>query len=243
MEFVLPCMTYDLLVIWWRRKVNYVNNSYPYAKIYSCKRSKSKYCVVRYTMPNMLLFAAGTQFLFKYYWLRERGYVSIIDIEYTESFGKGKIGENNIWDSCFEQPILTRKLRDEAYVIACGEGFNPPDDTRICKDLNNDEADHFIHVKEENFREYYKKAKIYVSPFWKIRNDIMMEYEEGIGKNYVIIRCWVFFCERIFLKTHRLLMSVKQKQYMRIIHYYHCLKKLWKLLKKNVHNGILIYFF
>lgn len=180
-ERILPSAPYDRLIIWWRRKVNGIKESYPYAKVYSHKKSKYKYCVVRYTIPTMSIFAAGIQFLFKYYWLVNRGYVPIIDIEYTYSYKQGRLGENNIWDMCFEQPIPAKNLVNQPYVICIGEGFNPPNDPRLCMDLNGDEKDHFIHVRKENFKEYYAKAKKYVEPLWQIRDNILKEYDDEIG--------------------------------------------------------------
>ena len=179
-EKILPCTTFDRLLIERRRKINKVTENYPYAGFLSKKESDKKYCIVRYSMPTFALFAAGIQYVFCYHQLAKRGYIPIIDIEYTYSFRQGRIGESNIWDACFMQPVTAKEAALQPYVLVAGELFSYSDDPSICLDLNEDITDHFIHVKKENFRAYYAKAKKYVEPIWQVKDEILSELDEEI---------------------------------------------------------------
>lgn len=179
-EMVLPNTTFDRLLIERRRRVNKVKGCYPEAVFVSKKRTDKKYCIVRYERPTFDLLAAGVQYLFCYYQLAERGYIPILDIEYKYSFRQGRIGEYNIWDECFEQPISAKEASGQQYVLATGSLFTYADDPHICLDLNGNVEDHFIHVRKDDFRSYYAKANEYVRPIWKVRKDLLEELDEEI---------------------------------------------------------------
>lgn len=179
-EKMLPPTTFDRLLIERRRRLNKVTGYYPEAVFFSKEKSEKKYCVVRYTCPTFALMAAGIQYVFCYHQLVERGYIPLIDIEYAYSYRQGRLGEINIWDLCFEQPIPVKEAADQAYVLAAGRLFSYSDDSRVCFDINGDVSDHFIHVRKENFREYYAKVKKYVDPIWKVKPEIIMELEEKV---------------------------------------------------------------
>lgn len=177
---ILPCTTFDRLLIERRRRINKVTENYPYATFLSKKRSDKKYCIVRYSMPTFALMAAGIQYVFCYYQLVKRGYIPIIDIEPTYSFRQGRIGEFNIWDECFKQPITAKEAALQPYVLVTGQLYSYSDDPVICLDLNDNITDHFIHVRKDNFREYYAKAKKYVEPIWQVKEEILTELDEEI---------------------------------------------------------------
>lgn len=180
LEFVFPKPVFDRIIIGWRRRVHKVIGYYPEAVFFSKRKSDKKYCIVRYARPTFDLLAAGVQYLFCYYQLAERGYIPILDIEYKHSFRQGRIGEYNIWDECFEQPISAKEASTQQYVLATGYLFAYADDPHICLDLNGDSEDHFIHVRKDDFRNYYAKANEYVRPIWKVRKDLLAELDEEI---------------------------------------------------------------
>lgn len=175
---VLQPTTFDRLLIERRRRVNKVTRYYPEAVFFSKGKSNKKYCVVRYIWPDFGLMAAGIQYVFCYHQLLKRGYIPLIDIEYEYSYEKGRLGESNIWDLCFEQSIPVQEVESEAYVLATGWLFSYSDDPEVCLGINDDVKDHFIHVRRENFREYYKKAKKYVEPIWRIKPELIEELEK-----------------------------------------------------------------
>lgn len=179
-EKILPYTAVDQLLIERRRRINKITEYYPYAAFFSKKRSDKKYCIVRYTAPQMELMAAGIQYIFCYYRLAARGYIPIIDIEYAYSYKQGRLGEANIWDVCFKQPITAKEAARQPYVLAAGELFSYSDDTQISLELNEDRRDHFVHVRKEHFREYYAKAKKYTDPIWRVKDELTEELDRQI---------------------------------------------------------------
>lgn len=197
---VLSPTTFDRLLIERRRRLNNVKGYYPEAVFISKENSETKYCVVRYTAPTFALMAAGIQYVFCYHQLRERGYIPLIDIEYAYSYKQGKLGENNIWDLCFEQPITVKEAVQKPYVLATGNLFSYSDDSKVCQDINGDKEDHFIHVRKENFREYYSKAKKYIEPIWKIKPELVTEFEEKVWNKVKGSRVLGIFLRENFTK-------------------------------------------
>lgn len=177
---IVPSTTLDRLVIERRRRINKITGYYPHAFFLAKEKSDKKYCVVRYSFPNMALIAAGIQYIFCYHQLAERGYIPIIDIENDFSFKQGRVGEHNIWDVCFKQPISAEEAAKKPYVLVTGELFSYSDDPRICLDLNGDSEDHYVHVRKKNFREYYAKANKYTEPIWQVKDEILAELDEEI---------------------------------------------------------------
>ncbi len=180
LERVLSYSTFDRILIERRRRINKVKGFYPEAVFFSKKKSDKKYCIVRYTRPTFDLMAAGIQYVFCYHRLAARGYIPILDIEYAYTYRQGRIGEYNIWDECFKQPVLAKEAAVQPYVLATGYLFSYSDDPIICLNLNNDAEDHFIHVKRENFRDYYAKAQKYVEPIWQVKDELIEELDNEV---------------------------------------------------------------
>lgn len=180
-EKILPPIAFDRCLLEWRRCVNHIDEYYPWAVFFSKKKAKEKYCVVRYTMPEMGLMAAGIQYVFVANWLKKRGYIPLIDIEYAYSYKQGRLGEDNSWDICFKQPITVREAVKAPYVLATGIGFSGKNDIKICNELNGDEMDHFIHTKKKDYRKYYAVAHKYAAPLWQIRDEIIEDCNCEIG--------------------------------------------------------------
>lgn len=178
---ILPPTVYDRIVIWWRRKINKVTGYYPEAFYFSKKKDKNKYCVVRYSIPTYALMAAGIQYIFCYYKLCDKGYIPVLDLECEYSYEQGRIGELGIWDSCFEQSITAKDAIKQKYVLATGNMYDYSGDKRIAKWLNGDTQDHFLHVKKDNYKEYYAKAKKLTEPIWKVKDTIIAELEKEVG--------------------------------------------------------------
>lgn len=210
-EKILPGTTFDRLLIERRRRINKVTESYPYAQFYSKKKSDTKYCVVRYTMPTFGLMAAGIQYIFIYYELVERGYVPIIDIEYAYSYKQGKIGENNIWDKCFEQPIEAKNAVKQPYVLATGWGFPYSHNPKVCLAINGDENDHFLHVRKENYKKYYAEAKRYTEPIWQMKKELCIELDEEIGNKLNGHRVLGVFLREKFSKDVNIVDDIEKK--------------------------------
>lgn len=198
-KMLLP-ITFDRLLIERRRRINKVTGYYPEAVFFSKMKSDKKYCVVRYARPTFALMAAGIQYIFCYHQLVERGYIPLIDIEFVYSYKQGRLGENNIWDLCFEQPITVKEAVEQPYVLAAGSFFSCTDDPEICLDINDNVKDHFIHVRKDNFREYYAKVKKYVDPIWKVKPEIIEEVEKNVWSKVKGFRVLGVFLRENFTK-------------------------------------------
>ncbi len=180
-ELLLSPAAFDRWTIERNRRGNRVKEYYPFAYVFAKGKSKEKYCVVRFSKSTFNLLAAGIQYVFWYHWLKERGYIPVIDIEYPYSYKQGRLGEANMWDWCFEQQITAKDAMTQKYVIATGYGFSPPDERKACLELNGDATDHFIHTRKENWREYYAAANRYVEPIWQLNETFKKEYARRIG--------------------------------------------------------------
>lgn len=180
LDKLIPQTKLDEFLIERRRRLNNVTGYYPHAFFLSKKRADKKYCVVRYSIPNFALLAAGIQYLFCYHQLVEKGYTPIIDIEYTYSFKQGKIGEHNIWDACFKQAIPAKEAMKQPYVLATGELFSYSNDPKLCLEINKDIEDHYIHVKKEDFRNYYSNIQKYAEPIWQVKDELLSELDNEV---------------------------------------------------------------
>ena len=85
-----------------------VSYDYPYF-IAKSKGAKEKYCIFRYSMPTYGILAAGVQFLFAASWARKRGMIPLLDIELAYDFETNQLGESNLWDFFFEQPVTVKE--------------------------------------------------------------------------------------------------------------------------------------
>lgn len=181
LEQILPSTQFDRLLICWRRRVNKIQEYYPQAFLLSKKKSTKKYCVVRYSIPEYGIMAAGIQYIFYYYKLLDRGYVPIMDLECEYSYKQRRIGEHGVWDLCFEQAITAQQAMHENYVLVTGKLFECIPDECIAEWLNGDSNDHFLHTRKDDFREYYAKAKKIVEPIWQVKKSILEELNDEIG--------------------------------------------------------------
>ena len=77
----MPLIVLDSILIKRRRRINNVTGFYPEVVYLSKKKSKDKYCVVRFPAGKFMLMAAGVQYIFCYYYLRRRGDIPILNIE------------------------------------------------------------------------------------------------------------------------------------------------------------------
>lgn len=169
----------DKILIEMQRSIHKIEKYYPYA--YCNVENRKKYCVIRFTRPDFETFAAGIQYMFYYHSLVKQGYVPVIDMEYAYSYKQGRIGEFNIWDICFEQNVTAEEVNNKDFVIVTGDMFPETFDKRLCKEINKNKFDHWVHVSRDNYKEYYKIVKQYVDPIWKVKKEIINELKEEIG--------------------------------------------------------------
>lgn len=182
MGFFMEMPEVDSIVIRAQRYLHRITSCYPYAYCrIKNKKAKDKYCVVRFSRPQFEMFAAGIQYIFAYYELMGRGYIPVIDMEYEYSYKHGVIGEFNIWDSCFQQTVTAKDANKGEFIVMTGDIFPDLYSKKLCKKINGDKFDHWVHLYKDNYKEYYRNVNKYIQPIWNIKKEIICELDEEIG--------------------------------------------------------------
>lgn len=167
-----------------------INTSYDYPYFIAKKKgAKERYCIFRYSIPTYGIFAAGVQFLFAASWAEKRGMIPLLDYELGYDFERNHLGGNNLWDAFFKQPVRVKEALGKDWVLV--ESFNSrglhfhPFDLKINQKWN----DYALHMRLENWREYYKKVQPYVNKVWGLHEHVLRNFDEacttniGDGKN------------------------------------------------------------
>lgn len=178
LEKVLPYEEYAIIRsrYCWLTTPKEWKNKYKFSYFLSKRpEAQKKYCILRLQMPQYALFAAGIQYIFMYDWAASRGYTPLLDIEYGYNFQRYMLGEDNVWEYCFEQSIKVKDAIKKEWVlvedIGVGEKYRP----EICEDINGKVDDRFIHVVKEGWREYYKKVNQYIQKTWVFKKHFLEE--------------------------------------------------------------------
>ena len=144
--------------------------------------AEKKYCVFRLVFPSFALFAAANAYIFMYEWALSKGFIPIMDMEYMYSFRQGRIGEDNKWEYCFQQPINAKEVDKQNYVIVRRVGLRKNSLLkRTCMDINGKEDDMYIHVTENDWRKYYANINKYVKKCWVFKQEILDDFEKEYG--------------------------------------------------------------
>lgn len=136
------------------------------------KDAKEKYVIFRYDIRTYLVFAAGRNYLFAYQWAKKHNMIPLIDMEWEYEFEHFRIGEDNLWDYFFEQPITVKEAISKDWVLiqslnARGLKLHPYD--RL---YNGKKNDYFIRLADENWREYYQKIYPAIKECWKLNSEM-----------------------------------------------------------------------
>lgn len=140
--------------------------------------AKEKYCVFRIEYPNWSLFSVACQYIFMCEWALNKGFIPLVDLEYQYNFDQHKIGEDNVWEYCFQQPISMSQVKEKEYVYlhSCYQYDNVYLE-KTCKDINGKKDDVYIHITQENWRKYYSNINKYVKKYWVFKQAIWDEFE------------------------------------------------------------------
>lgn len=142
-------------------------------------RAKEKYCIFRFNI-GIGVCAIVRQYIFLCEWAEKKGLIPIIDHETMYEFSKGQLGTDNRWEYVFEQPLSIRKVLEQEWVLV--EEMNPHCCLReTCQAVNGDENDDFLHLKRDNWREYYKNAGAYYRKWIKWKPELAAAYEKNYG--------------------------------------------------------------
>ncbi len=206
-EKLLPYNAYRYLVFRWK-KVKLCGKEYPYQEEFFAKYrpfSRKTYCVIRIDATAHALFTAAKRYIFAAEYARSKGMYPIMDLEFYSEFPKGVLKGDNLWEDVFYQKKNRDILNENATIIVTGidEGAGWSS-TMTCMDVNGNPSDPNIHVKEENWRSYYKNIYKYVRKNLKfnqlIINEVGLKYIELLqgGKSVLGIAMREMFSQEFF---------------------------------------------
>lgn len=173
---------YKSLEICCRKTVNRdQDNAYRFAYFVKRKRSKKKYCIFRFQLPDYMTFAAGIQYIFAYEYARSKGFIPVIDMEWEYCFHQYELGKDNAWEYCFNQPVSVEEALKKDYVLVETLGMPGTWLDQMCLDINGRKGDHWIHATQNNWREYYAKVNQYIQKSWTFKPELINEYQTKYG--------------------------------------------------------------
>ena len=179
LEKKLQYDTYKSIRIWYehlttRDKKHLYRAAYFHKKK---KNAKEKYCIIRLQAPGLMTFAAAIQYIFVYEWAKNKGYIPVLDLEFEYNYMHNRLGEDNVWEYTFEQPISVKEALQKDWVLV--ESINVGDKwlPQTCLDINGKADDHYLHAVQDNWRNYYRKVHQYIEPIWTFKEDILDKYK------------------------------------------------------------------
>lgn len=143
------------------------------------QKAKEKYCIFRGCKPGYGLFAAGLQYIFAYEFAKSKGYIPLLDLEYTYDFQQYNLGKENDWEYCFDQPITVKEALEKDYVLVEDTTIAWLDKT--CIDINGKKGEHYIHMRKKDWRKYYANVNKYIKKCWLFKQEFLNEYTRKCG--------------------------------------------------------------
>lgn len=177
---------FSLAYACWRKYVSrckkYTDIEYMYGYWYhrDKKSNDPVYFIFRFELPGTGIGSAANTMIFCYDWAIKNGVVPIIDLEGKGIYNNGKVGEQNVWEYCFDQPIpIKEALKQKNVYISClGSTLS---DGQTCKRINSDKRDISIHFV--NRPEYYKELKSIGDNYLKLTSRLNDDVKEYIDQN------------------------------------------------------------
>lgn len=154
-----------------RKELDY-KSAYYYRKN---RNAKEKYCIFRIYVPHGIL-AVATRYIFMYEFARSKGFIPLMDFEYAYNFQQYNLGNENYWESIFEQSITVKEALTKDFVLVEDLGMAEWLD-KMCMEINGDRNDYLLHARQDNWREYYAKVNPYVKKCWVLKKSIRDEYK------------------------------------------------------------------
>lgn len=138
--------------------------------------SRKKYYIARFEYGTYGLFAVAQEYIFVAERARRRGMQPVLLWQWRCDFEKRNFLGDNVWELVFRQCKIRDILGRNATILVSDanayEMLHLPEKSVM---INDDPMDTRIHAREENWREYYKKAHIYVKKYWKFNRYILEE--------------------------------------------------------------------
>lgn len=160
----------------WKKNGKDFRMAYFYKKKFN---AKEKYCIFRGDRTTYGIFAAGLQYVFAYEFARSKGYIPVFDLEYTYNFMQYNLGKENEWEYCFEQKVSVKEALKKDFVLVEDTTIGWLDKT--CIDINGKRGDHYIHLRKNNWREYYANVNKYIQKSWIFKEEFLNKYKKKCG--------------------------------------------------------------
>lgn len=170
----------------WRKYVSkckkYIDIEYMYGYWYHReKRSRDPiYFIFRFELPGTGIGSVANTMIFCHDWAIKNGVIPIIDLEGKGVYEKGEVGQQNVWEYCFEQsvPIKDVLKQKNVYISCLGPTLS---DKETCERINGDKRDVSMHFV--NRLEYYKMTKAIGDNFLKLQPHLQNNVNEYIIQN------------------------------------------------------------
>lgn len=173
---LLPEMFFQKIWAWYVfHNKKYQSSKNRMAYFLSSQRSRKKYCIFRYAVPNFGIMAVARNILFVCEWAEKNHLTPIIDMEWGTVFEKKLLGIDNCWEYIFKQDNSIANLQNEKYVFV-GTINERYVCSKMCSYINGDKNDDLVHIKEKDWKEYYKKINYYSRKWWILRKDIQERF-------------------------------------------------------------------
>lgn len=170
----------------WRKYVSkckkYTDIEYMYGYWYHRDKKSADpiYFIFRFELPGTGIGSVANTMIFCYDWAIRNGVIPIIDLEGKGVYEKGEVGEQNVWEYCFQQAMPIKEVikQKNVYISCLGPTLS---DRRTCERINGDKRDVSIHFV--NRPAYYEMTKAIGDSFLKLQPVLHNNVTEYVIQN------------------------------------------------------------
>ncbi|MCH5251079.1 MAG: hypothetical protein J1E98_14165 [Lachnospiraceae bacterium] len=182
LQSILPEMwAINLWVQYVKHNPAYSENTHQYGYFLSKKKSKKRYCILRY--PKFYgIGAVMKHSLLQCEWAVRNQMIPVIDYEWDYYYAEDVIGRDNGWEYVFKpnaslQEIVEQGNNMYVFVGAIGGRYA---DKLTKRELGS--KDGRVIFAEENWREYYRNLNMLSNKWWRLHDDVAARYEAFFSK-------------------------------------------------------------
>lgn len=155
----------------------YSEDRYKYAYFKKGKKSKERYCILRFFAPTHGIMAVARWCLLACEWAEHHGMIPLIDYELEYYFKHDMVGKENMWDYVFEQKASVQEVykQNSVFVGERGKIYFLPS---MSEKLFGSREEYHIRFADKNWRDYYKQLNVYSNKWWILRPEIKERFEK-----------------------------------------------------------------
>lgn len=157
---------------------------YMYSYFYNKENKDVKFCIFRYSLPDINLLSAGIEYISNYYYAKEKNIIPIMDLEYQWIFENYELGKHNMWDLVFQQKVTVKEAIKNGSVYIDEIGGFKSYSIKVCKDLNGNLSDRRIYTTKDKWKEYYKKIHSYIQECWRLNESVKKICDEFYNNHF-----------------------------------------------------------